>query len=58
MAFALLGERAHCLDSGHELVVAKGGFLYTLGDPEERGDIAQVVVDWMGWDTVGIVGSY
>lgn len=57
-AFVLLGERAHCLDSGHELVGGKGGCLYTQGDREERANIAEVVVDWMGWDTVGIVGSY
>lgn len=54
-AFVLLEERVR---SGHELVGAKGGCLYTQGDLEERENIAQVVVDWMTWDTVGIVGSY
>ena len=56
VAFVL--ESVHCLDSGHELVGAKGGCLYTQGDPEERENIVQIVVDWMAWDTVGTVGSY
>jgi (2Fe-2S) ferredoxin len=55
VAFVLLGGR---VDSGHVLAVARDGCLYTQGDPEERENIAQVVVDWMEWDTVGIVGSY
>mgnify|MGYP006996941473 CR=1 FL=1 len=58
VAFALLGEMVHFLDSGHEFVGAKDGCRYTQDDPEEQENTAQVVVDWMEWDRAGIVGSY